>query len=91
MDLPVVTETTNSPRKGGCSAGSRGSTDDQLNHLSDDIRRKVQDHPCYLRKTHHYCPHARGGGASLQHPVPLLRLQVRLRQRVASRRRFRSC
>ena len=53
MDLPVVTETTTA-KKGGCSAGSCGSTDDQLNHLSDDIRRKVQDHPCYSEDAHHY-------------------------------------
>ena len=32
------------------------------------------------------CPHACGGGPGLQHPVPLLQPQVRLRQRVAPRR-----
>ena len=32
------------------------------------------------------CPHARGGGAGLQHPVQLLQSQIRLRQRVAPRR-----
>ncbi|MGR9116477.1 MAG: nitrogenase cofactor biosynthesis protein NifB [Gammaproteobacteria bacterium] len=52
MELPVL---NNKPEtKGGCSAGSCGSTDDQLNHLSDEIREKVQNHPCYSEDAHHY-------------------------------------
>ncbi|MCK9282655.1 MAG: nitrogenase cofactor biosynthesis protein NifB [Rhodocyclaceae bacterium] len=53
MDLPVVSEET-APKKSGCSAGSCGSSDDQLGHLADDIRQKVQDHPCYSEEAHHY-------------------------------------
>ena len=52
MELPVLNETPAS--KGGCSAGSCGSTDDQLGHLSDEIRAKVQNHPCYSEDAHHY-------------------------------------
>ncbi|HEY3433773.1 MAG TPA: nitrogenase cofactor biosynthesis protein NifB [Rhodocyclaceae bacterium] len=52
MDLPIYQE--EAAPKGGCSAGSCGSTDDQLGHLSDDIRKKVQDHPCYSEEAHHY-------------------------------------
>ncbi len=52
MELPVLNETSQS--EGGCSAGSCGSTDDQLSHLSDDIRDKVQNHPCYSEDAHHY-------------------------------------
>lgn len=39
---------------GGCSSGSCGSTDDQLSHLPDNIRKKVQNHPCYSEEAHHY-------------------------------------
>ncbi|MGR9074162.1 MAG: nitrogenase cofactor biosynthesis protein NifB, partial [Gammaproteobacteria bacterium] len=52
MELPVLNNPPQS--KGGCSAGSCGSTDDQLSHLSDDIREKVQNHPCYSEDAHHY-------------------------------------
>ncbi|HEY6896014.1 MAG TPA: nitrogenase cofactor biosynthesis protein NifB [Rhodocyclaceae bacterium] len=53
MDLPVVSE--EAPAKsGGCSAGSCGSTTDQMDGLSDAIRAKVQDHPCYSEDAHHY-------------------------------------
>ncbi len=52
MELPVLNEkpTTES----GCSASSCGSTDDQLDHLSDEVREKVQNHPCYSEDAHHY-------------------------------------
>lgn len=52
MELPVLNEKPAS--QGGCSAGSCGSTDDQMNHLSDEIRAKVQNHPCYSEDAHHY-------------------------------------
>lgn len=52
MELPVLNETPAS--KSGCSAGSCGSTDDQMNHLSEEIRAKVQNHPCYSEDAHHY-------------------------------------
>jgi nitrogen fixation protein NifB len=52
MELPVLNEQP--AAKGGCSAGSCGSTDDQLDHLSDAIREKVQNHPCYSEDAHHY-------------------------------------
>lgn len=50
MELPVLNEKP----KSGCSASSCGSTDDQLSHLSDEIRAKVQNHPCYSEDAHHY-------------------------------------
>lgn len=53
MELPVLNDQA-VESKGGCSAGSCGSTDDQLGHLSDDIREKVQNHPCYSEDAHHY-------------------------------------
>ncbi|MGR8980064.1 MAG: nitrogenase cofactor biosynthesis protein NifB [Gammaproteobacteria bacterium] len=52
MELPVLNEKPVS--KGGCSASSCGSTDDQLGHLSDEIRAKVENHPCYSEDAHHY-------------------------------------
>jgi nitrogen fixation protein NifB len=40
--------------QGGCSAGSCGSTDDQISQLPDSIRDKVKNHPCYSEDAHHY-------------------------------------
>ncbi len=52
MELPVLNEKP--AASGGCSASSCGSSDDQLDHLSDEIRAKVQNHPCYSEDAHHY-------------------------------------
>jgi nitrogen fixation protein NifB len=38
----------------GCGAGSCGSKADKVNSLPDDVRRKVQDHPCYSEEAHHH-------------------------------------
>ncbi|GAB1260451.1 nitrogenase cofactor biosynthesis protein NifB [Aurantivibrio plasticivorans] len=57
MELTVLgqEEATAVPAEGGgCSTGSCGSTDDQMSHLSDEIREKVQNHPCYSEDAHHY-------------------------------------
>jgi nitrogen fixation protein NifB len=51
MQVPVLNEPA---AKSGCAASSCGSSDDQLNHLSDEIRAKVQNHPCYSEDAHHY-------------------------------------
>ncbi|MBK9018802.1 MAG: nitrogenase cofactor biosynthesis protein NifB [Sulfuritalea sp.] len=52
MDLPVI---ENAPAKsGGCSTGSCGSTASQMDGMPDDIRARVQDHPCYSEDAHHY-------------------------------------
>lgn len=52
MDLPVIESP--SPKAGGCSAGLCGSTADQMDGMSDEIRARVQDHPCYSEDAHHY-------------------------------------
>lgn len=52
MELPVLNPPA--PAKGGCSASSCGSTDDQVNQLPEHIREKVQNHPCYSEDAHHY-------------------------------------
>ena len=52
MDLPVIAP--QAPQHGGCSSGSCGSTAQQMNDMSDDIRRRVQDHPCYSEEAHHH-------------------------------------
>lgn len=52
MELPVLNDQP--AAKGGCSTHSCGSTDDQLGHLSDEIRAKVENHPCYSEDAHHY-------------------------------------
>ena len=52
MELPVLNPPASA--KGGCSASSCGSTDDQVNQLPEHIREKVQNHPCYSEDAHHY-------------------------------------
>ncbi|OCR22551.1 nitrogen fixation protein NifB [Pseudomonas syringae] len=55
MELSILGQDESTQHSaGGCSSGSCGSTDDQLNHLSDDIRERVQNHPCYSEEAHHY-------------------------------------
>jgi len=53
MELPVLNAQP-AAKKGGCSASSCGSTDDQMGHLPEHIRQKVQNHPCYSEDAHHY-------------------------------------
>ena len=53
MELPVLNAQA-AAHGGGCSTGSCGSSDDQLSHLTDEIREKVQNHPCYSEDAHHY-------------------------------------
>jgi nitrogen fixation protein NifB len=52
VDLPTIAPQV--PASGGCSAGSCGSSSQQMDGLSDDIRRRVQDHPCYSEEAHHH-------------------------------------
>ncbi|TND00559.1 MAG: nitrogen fixation protein NifB [Rhodocyclaceae bacterium] len=52
VDLPVIAP--EAPQAGGCSAGSCGSSADQMGGMSDEIRARVQDHPCYSEDAHHY-------------------------------------
>ena len=55
MELKVLgQEETTEAKKGGCSASSCGTSDDQLSHLPDEIREKVHNHPCYSEEAHHY-------------------------------------
>jgi nitrogen fixation protein NifB len=53
MELPVLNEKPEASA-GGCSSHSCGTSDDQLGHLSDEIRAKVENHPCYSEDAHHY-------------------------------------
>jgi nitrogen fixation protein NifB len=53
MELPVLNETP-AASASGCSSHSCGTTDDQLGHLTDEIRAKVENHPCYSEDAHHY-------------------------------------
>jgi len=57
MELTVLSQDSagaDAAAAGGCSAGSCGTTDDQMSHLPDTIREKVQNHPCYSEEAHHY-------------------------------------
>lgn len=40
--------------RGGCRAKVCGSGEDRLQCLSDEVRHKVRDHPCYSEEAHHY-------------------------------------
>lgn len=52
MELKVLDSTED--LQSGCSESSCGSNDDQFSHLSDDIRTKIYNHPCYSEQAHHY-------------------------------------
>ncbi len=54
MELTVIGQTTAQPTEGGCSSSGCGGSSDQLSHLPDSIRQKVQDHPCYSEDAHHH-------------------------------------
>ncbi|MEW5837817.1 MAG: nitrogenase cofactor biosynthesis protein NifB [Pseudomonadota bacterium] len=53
MELPVLTP-AQPVAKGGCSASSCGTSNDQMSGLPEHILKKVQDHPCYSEDAHHY-------------------------------------
>ena len=52
MDLTVIGRPA--APAGGCSTGSCGSNARQMDALPDDVRRKVEDHPCYSEAAHQY-------------------------------------
>ncbi|MDR1887844.1 MAG: nitrogenase cofactor biosynthesis protein NifB [Zoogloeaceae bacterium] len=54
MDLPVLSHVAPTASSGGGAAGGCGTAPDALAHLPDHIRARVQDHPCYSEKAHHY-------------------------------------
>ena len=52
MDLPVI---ESAPAvTGGCTAGSCGAKDKQIDGLTEALRARVEDHPCYSEDAHHY-------------------------------------
>ena len=54
MDLARIGLAVPPTPERGCSAGSCGSTAGQMAGLSEEIRRKVEDHPCYSEQAHHH-------------------------------------
>ncbi len=52
VELKVIGQ--ESTESSGCSSSGCGGSDDQLSHLPDHIREKVQDHPCYSEEAHHH-------------------------------------
>ena len=52
MELPLSADSQSG--KSGCSSSSCGTTSDQLSHLSDSVRARVHNHPCYSEDAHHY-------------------------------------
>jgi len=54
LNMPEQQTTDAAAEKGGCATGSCGSSEDQMSHLSEEIRLKVQNHPCYSEEAHHY-------------------------------------
>jgi len=54
MDLKVLDTSADEQVKKGCAASGCGGSDDQLGHLSEEIRQKVHNHPCYSEQAHHY-------------------------------------
>lgn len=54
MQLTVLGQDDTAPAASSCASGSCGSSSDQVSTLSDEIRQKVQNHPCYSEEAHHY-------------------------------------
>ena len=54
MELKVIGQAENPSAGGGCSSSGCGGSSDQLSHLPESIRQKVQDHPCYSEDAHHH-------------------------------------
>ena len=54
MELTVVAQTADEASGGGCSSSGCGGNRDQLSHLPEHIREKVNNHPCYSEEAHHY-------------------------------------
>lgn len=52
MELNVLGQSEQT--ESGCASGSCGSNDDQMSHLSEEIRQKVFNHPCYSEEAHHH-------------------------------------
>ena len=52
VDRPVFASASVSP--GGCSKGSCGAGAAQPDDWPDEVRAKVQDHPCFSEDAHHY-------------------------------------
>ncbi|WP_165227776.1 nitrogenase cofactor biosynthesis protein NifB [Aquisphaera insulae] len=54
MKLTILDPADAGAPKGGCAAGSCGSTADQMSHLPESIRQRVFNHPCYSEQAHHH-------------------------------------
>ncbi|WP_320818625.1 nitrogenase cofactor biosynthesis protein NifB [Thalassolituus sp.] len=56
MQLTVLDQETahSEEAASSCASGSCGSDNEQMAHLSDEIRDKVKNHPCYSEEAHHY-------------------------------------
>ena len=54
MQLTVLGQDENTAEASSCASGSCGSDNEQMSHLPDEIREKVQNHPCYSEEAHHY-------------------------------------
>ena len=58
MNLPVIDNPHSThaplPPATGCSRSGCGVSGDRSSSLPEDIRRKVQDHPCYSEAAHHH-------------------------------------
>jgi len=53
MELTVLGQESGE-QAGGCSSDSCGTTGDQMSHLPEEIRKKVENHPCYSEEAHHH-------------------------------------
>ncbi|MEG3619945.1 nitrogenase cofactor biosynthesis protein NifB [Magnetovibrio sp. PR-2] len=57
MELKVLGQDNQAPQaapSGGCSSGTCGSSEDGMSHLPDNVREKVNNHPCYSEEAHHF-------------------------------------
>lgn len=54
MEFKMINANLSASSSTGCSSSGCGSSQNQLAHLPEQIRQKVQDHPCYSEQAHHH-------------------------------------
>ena len=68
-------------------AAAVATTSDPTTEMSESLKARIENHPCYSEEAHHHYARMQVAVASrLQHSMQLLQPQIRLRQRKPPRR-----
>lgn len=52
--IMVLTSIAQNKIEKGCASNGCGTSKDKMSHLSEEVRQKVFNHPCYSEQAHHY-------------------------------------